>query len=349
MIATDLTDPTTFSYPVLIGDIGGTNARFALVVDSNAAPRHFDSLETEGYETVNEAIQAGVMNKTSLLPRTAILAVAGPVEGDAIELTNNDWVVRPQELIEEFDLEEVIVLNDFEAQALSLSALKPDDIEPLTENETDPFGPKVILGPGTGLGVAALVNAKGVWLPIPGEGGHIDLAPVTDRDTQYWPHLERIEGRVSAEEVICGRGLLNLYKALCKADDVTPKYTKPSEISDAAIKDTDSLADETLDIFAQHLGRVAGNLALIFMASGGVFLTGGISQKIIEVLRNGNLISAFNDKAPHNQLMSEMPVSVVMHPLAPILGLAAYAHAPSRFGMKTGHRRWVKPPVDHAA
>lgn len=340
-IQTDLTDPTSFNYPVLIGDIGGTNARFALVVDSHAAPRHFDPVRTADFENIEEAIDAGVLNKTSLIPRTAILAVAGPVDGDEIDLTNAHWMIKPRQLAREFGLEEVIILNDFEAQAMALSALRDEDIEALTDNETDALGPKVILGPGTGLGVAALVNAKGVWLPIPGEGGHIDLAPVSDRDREYWPYLETIEGRVSAEQVVCGAGLMNLYQALCKADGVTPKFKDPSEISDAAIKEVDALADETLDLFSEHLGRVAGNLALIFIATGGVYLTGGISQKIIEVLRNGRLMAAFRDKAPHSAMLADLPVSVVMHPLAPMLGLAAYAHAPSRFGMKTAHRRWL--------
>ncbi len=328
------------NFPVLTGDIGGTNARFAILVDANAEPKEFPGVRTADFASLEEAIQTAVFDRTSLRPRSALLAVAGPVDGDEIALTNHGWVVRPNALIEAFGLDEVVVLNDFEAQALGVVALGPEHMEKIGGGEAEEESGRVVLGPGTGLGVAGLVHARGMWIPVPGEGGHVDMGPRSPRDFAVFPHIETIEGRISGEQMLCGRGLVNLYRAVAAADDVAPRLSTPAEITAAALSGEDAEAVEALDMFVTCLGRLAGDLALVFMARGGVYLTGGIVQKIVPALKNGRFRAAFDDKAPHSALLRAMPVHVVTHPLAALAGLAAYARTPARFGIELDGRRW---------
>ncbi|WP_274423598.1 glucokinase [Chelativorans sp. YIM 93263] len=329
-------------FPILIGDIGGTNARFAIVVDSYAEPREFPVVQTADYPTIDDAIQNAVLDQTNVLPRSAVLAIAGPVDGDEIDLTNCDWVVRPNQMMDTLGFSDVVVLNDFEAQALAVVALGEEHLEKIGGGSAETVGSRVILGPGTGLGVAGLVHARRTWIPIPGEGGHVDIGPRTARDEQVFPHIEKIEGRISGEQILCGRGLTNLYRAIAAADDVEPRFITPVEITTAALDHSDKTAVETLDLFATYLGRLAGDLALIFMSRGGVYLTGGIAQKIVPTLQNGKFRTAFEDKAPHSDLMATIPVFAITHPMAALTGIAAYARTPARFGVETAGRRWRK-------
>ena len=329
-------------FPVLIGDIGGTNARFAILVDANAEPKEFPGVRTADFASLEEAIQTAVFDRTSVRPRSALLAVAGPVDGDEIALTNHGWVVRPKALIEAFGLDEVVVLNDFEAQALGVVALGPEHMEKIGGGAPEEEASRVVLGPGTGLGVAGLVHARHIWIPVPGEGGHVDIGPRSPRDFAVFPHIETIEGRISGEQMLCGRGLVNIYRAVAAADGAAPRFSTPAEITGAALAGEDGVAGEALGMFVTCLGRLAGDMALVFMSRGGVFLTGGIVQKIVPALKDGRFRAAFEDKAPHSELMRAMPVYVVTHPLAALAGLAAYARMPARFGVETEGRRWIK-------
>ena len=333
-------DETVLKFPVLIGDIGGTNARFAILVDAYAEPKEFPIVQTAAFATIDEAIQSAILDRTSLQARSAVLAVAGPVDGDEIPLTNCPWVVRPRAMFQSLGLSDIVVLNDFEAQALAVVALGEEHMEKIGGGVAETTGSRVVLGPGTGLGVAGLIHANHRWIPVPGEGGHMDIGPRTPRDHQIFPHIEPIEGRISGEQILCGRGLVNTYRAVAKADRKAATFTTPAEITAAALDKADAVAAEALELFVTCLGRTAGDLALVFMAKGGVYLTGGIAQKIVPALKTGNFRAAFEDKAPHRELLKAMPVYVITHPLAALTGLAAYARTPGRFGVETGGRRW---------
>ncbi len=336
----DKTYEESFAFPILIGDIGGTNARFAMVVDAYADPKTFQVVQTADYPTIDEAIQTAVLDKTSLLPKSMVLAVAGPVDGDEVDLTNCPWVVRPRELIARFGLKDVAILNDFEAQALAVVALGPEHLQKLGGGGAEPHGGRVVLGPGTGLGVAGLVYANRTWIPVPGEGGHIDVGPRTARDAEIFPHLETIEGRISGEQLLCGRGMVNIYRAVCRAAGAEPATDEPADITAAALAGSDSHAVEALGLFVAYLGRVAGDLALVFMAKGGVYIAGGIAQKILPLMKSPVLRANFEDKAPHSELMRSIPIFVVTHPLAALAGLADFARTPPRFGVTLEGRRW---------
>jgi len=328
------------AFPVLLGDIGGTNARFSILPSMGEPPVDFPVMQTAAFATIDDAIAAAIAARPALAPRTAVLAVAGPVDGDEIDLTNCDWIVRPRQLFDTIGLSDVIVLNDFEAQALAVVALGREHMVPIGPEHPVLPGGRVVMGPGTGLGVAGLVHARDMWIPVPGEGGHVDIGPRTARDHEIWPHLEPIEGRISGEQMLCGRGLVNIYRAICAADGVAPEMADPADITAAALARGNGQAVEAVDLFVTCLGRLAGDLALVFMARGGVYLTGGIAQKIVPALQSGLFRAAFDDKAPHGALVRAMPVHVVAHPLAALVGLAAYAREPHRFGVETKGRRW---------
>ena len=332
--------PSSLPFPILIADIGGTNARFAIVVDAYAEPKTFPPIKTCDYETLDQAIQEHVLDRTSLIPRAAVLAVAGPTNGDEIDLTNNNWAVKPKTMIEDFGLQNIIVLNDYEAQALAVVALGNDFLQKIGDGHKDDRSNCVVIGPGTGLGMAGLIHAANTWIPVAGEGGHIDLGPRSERDVEIFEHLERIEGRISGEQILCGRGLVNLYNAVAKANKQDPKYKTPEDINKAVTAGDDETATETLSLFCEYLGRVAGDMALVFMARGGVYLTGGITQKILDHFDEERFRAGFEDKAPHTDLVSSIPTYAILHEHAPMIGLAAYARTPSRFGVSSEGRYW---------
>ena len=328
------------AFPVLIGDIGGTNARFAVIEDPGAAIGELPIVQTASYRTIEDAIADVVIARVEAKPRSAMLALAGPIAGDRVPLTNCHWVVEPKKIIERFALAEMILLNDFEALSLALPDLAPGDIDPIGGGAARPDGTRIVVGPGTGLGAGALIHARGTWIPVPGEGGHVDLGPVTDRDFALWPHLERAHGRISGETLLCGAGLVRLYRGICATDGATPVFSRPSEIAAAGLANENAQAAETLSLFATYLGRFAGDLALVFMAHGGVYLAGGISARIAPALKSGAFREAFLDKAPHRALLEGMTTAIIVKSNAAHAGIAAFARTPTRFAVDLAGRWW---------
>lgn len=334
---------SSIAFPVLIGDIGGTNARFQLIESASANPVSFDTVKTAAFETIEDAIQSAVLDQTSLLPKTAILAAAGPITADGLDLTNCHWNIKPKDFLMLEPFQHLLLMNDFEAQALSLPYLKDADIDHVSGANTLQSladRTKAVIGPGTGLGVGLLVRAGEKWIPVAGEGGHVDLGPRSAREQHIWSHLETVEGRISAEQVVCGDGLVNLYNACCQADDVPIQEKTAAEISAAALERNNKQAEEALSLFCLCLGRVAGDLALTSMARGGVYIGGGIAQKILPFLKHSAFRDAFDDKAPHKNLMSAIATLVITHELPALVGLAAYACAPDNFAIDLDHRHW---------
>jgi glucokinase len=333
-------DSLQIQFPVLVGDIGGTNARFQIFVDAHADPKNFPNLHTADFASIEDAIQTGVLDKTSIHPRTAILAAAGVIVTDGLEMTNCHWFVKPDRLMHSLQIGGVVLLNDFEAQALAISSLGTKDVVAIGEGHPDIRASRVVVGPGTGLGVAGLVYFCNTWTPVPGEGGHVDMGPRTQRDFEIWPFLEKAGGRISAEQLVCGRGLLNICKAIAQKEERPCDFASPEEITAAAINDADPMASEALELFCCYLGRIAGDLALTFMAKGGVYVAGGISKHIESFLINSGFRREFENKWPHNDLMRTIPTLLITHHSAALAGLAAFARDPSRFGLDLENRQW---------
>ena len=328
-------------FPVLIGDIGGTNARFRLLHENGSA-ENFDPFETADHATISGAITAAIYPQCSELPKTIILAAAGPITQHGLKLTNCAWNIEPDTLLPETGVEQLILFNDFDAQALALPGFSANDVTMVgpKSNDWSRKATKAVLGPGTGLGVAGLIWADERWVPLGGEGGHVDLGPRTKREEQIWVHLDRFEGRVSAESILSGGGLLNAYRALCLVDSAEAVFSAPAEVSVAALAETNSQAVEALSLFCACLGRVAGDLALTTMAKGGVFIGGGITSRILPFLEKSAFRHEFEDKAPHRKILASIPTCVVTTSLPALDGLTAYARAPETYLITREGRSW---------
>ena len=326
--------------PCLIGDIGGTNARFAVVAEGRPGLGEVSRVKTIAHPSVQGAIEASVMAGTSERPRSAVLALAAPIRGERVRLTNSPWTIDPRALMERLGLEEVILLNDFEALSLSLPVLGAGDVETIGGGPLSEGRAKLVVGPGTGLGAAAIIPTGGAWLPVPGEGGHLDIGPRSKRDEAVWRHLAPGGERIEGEAILSGPGLLHLYGAVARASGSEPHLTAPAEITQAALSRSDAVATETLELFAIYLGRYAGDLALVFLPRGGVYLAGGISLKLAAYLKTSGFRAAFLDKEPHRSLMEQMATVVVTHQSPALAGIEALVREPSLYRLDLTGRRW---------
>jgi glucokinase len=302
------TKPLTLPFPVLVGDIGGTNARFAQLDAPDAELHIFPTAATAEHESPVEAIETVVFAAEKDRPKTLIFAL--------------------------------ILLNDFEAQALALPSLKTADLRKIGGGETVEEAPMVVIGPGTGLGVCILAHAEGLWIPIPGEGGHVSLAAETDRDIEIWRHMAGVEGRVTAESAISGPGMLHLYKAIAAANGHAPKLETPADITGAVGSD-DPDVRETLALFGKHLGALAGDFALTALARGGVYIGGGVALHIADTLQSGPFRAAFEAKPPHRKIVASIPTFLITHQMPALVGLAAYAGHPDAYGVDLTGRHWT--------
>jgi glucokinase len=341
----DAADKIALPFPVLIGDIGGTNARFAIVPDRDAPVEHFHPAPTGDFPNIEAAVEKSVYAKTKLRPKAALIDLAGPIVGDAVDLTNAAWIIRPRDMIASLGLQDVVLLNDFEALALALTALAPEDLVKIGGGEPSPTGAKVAIGPGTGLGVGGLVHAGGAdgpWVPVPGEGGHVSLGPTKPDEFAVWPNITPENGAISAEVLLSGRGIVALYRAVSKTEGLMPRDTTPAEVTKTALDKSDPLAVRTLTLYARLLGRLAGDMTLVFMARGGAYIGGGIPPRILPFLTDGAFRRAFEQKPPHEHVMATIPLYVIVGENPALKGLAAFARAPERFGVNLSGRRWLK-------
>jgi glucokinase len=307
----------------IVADIGGTNARFAVANLASlelSQQRNFFCAEHASLAGAAAAFIAGL---GAAAPRHAALAVAAPVSSETVSLTNSPWSFETTAFRREAHLESLLILNDFEALALSLPYLEADDLEQIGGTAPVERGTKVVLGPGTGLGAAGLVWSPSGWIAVPGEGGHVTLA---SPEADQFALIERLlEGRdhVSAERVISGPGLCDLYRAVAKHRGQQPLRLEPGEIVDRAVAGNDPVAQEALSHFIIWLGRFAGDAALFFGARGGVYLGGGIPLRLFSLLRQGGLRRAFEAKGRMRSFLAPIPLYVITDETAALKGAAA--------------------------
>jgi len=310
-------------YSGLVGDVGGTNARFALI-DSEGRVRNLHIYPAAGYATLSDII-ADYLERTlgkGRRPPRAVIAVAGPVLDGEIEFTNLDWVVSEGELLVQFEFEAVRLINDFAAQALACPMLGPDALRPLGPQLRGPSDcPMLVLGAGTGFGVAGLARSERGDVEVSTEGGHAAFAPSDDVEVEIWGQFRKRYGRVSIERILSGRGLFELYGFLAAMRQQTPTLQDEKQVHEAAGKG-DALAGETLDRFCGILGSVCGDLALSFGARGGVFVSGGIAPRLADRLATGDFRARFEDKGRLKTYMQQIPTSLVIHPYPAIIGAA---------------------------
>lgn len=314
---------------VLLADIGGTNARFALLTDRLGAIRH---LTVADYPSPKDAVATFLRAEgRELRPDAAVFAVAAPVEGETVRFTNSPWVIDAAELRAAFGISRVVMVNDFEAVAWALTRLESDDLRSVGGGTATPGGPKVVLGPGTGLGVAALVpgpvGASGSAGPVvvPTEGGHASLAATTDREAAVVAVLRRRYGHVSNERAISGPGLEALHAAIAAVDGVVVPMRRAAEISRLAGEGACPVCREAVAMFCAMLGSVAGDVALMFRARGGVFVAGGIVPRLGEIFVASEFRARFEAKGRFQEYLAAIPTAVITHPDVAFLGLQAIA------------------------
>jgi glucokinase len=311
---------------VLLGDIGATNARFALLAGGTLGPVAW--IEVARHRSFADAVDAVLKSEfDGAAASDAVLAVAGPVESGRAALTNSSWTVDAGEIRSRFAFNKVRIINDFEATALSLPHLGDEDLYRIGEGRAVPHAAKVVLGPGSGLGVAGLVGEEGRWIVVAGEGGHATMAATTRREDAILEHLRARFGHVSAERLLSGPGLENLYRAIAAIEGVEAPLGNPVEITNAALNASSPTAVAALDLFCAVLGSFAGNLALAYGARGGVYIAGGIAPRILHHLASSSFRRRFEEKGRMKSYLAAIPTQVIVHPTATFLGLRSLATA----------------------
>jgi glucokinase len=306
----------------IVADIGGTNARFAVADLATLELSHISQSLCAAYPTFTGAFNAFLAKLSAPLDHAAI-AVAAPVTGEHIQLTNSPWSFAKHELCRTVGLKDVLVLNDFEALALSLPHLVPAELYQIGGAAAAEHATKLVLGPGTGLGVAALVWSGERWIAVPSEGGHASLGARDERELVLLERLRKGRPHLSAERALSGPGLAELYQAIAASHDESPAKLQPNDVLMRALSGEDELALEALDVFVTWLGRFAGDAALLFGARGGVYLGGGIAPKIAHALASGAFRAAFERKGRRTAYLAPIPVYVILADFATLKGAAA--------------------------
>lgn len=309
----------------LVADIGGTNARFAIRREGSTDLKNIETLLCENFESPTEAIRQYLSDK-HLTVRTACLAVAGLVDeaSDTVALTNNTWKFSRRQLINQLDLERLVVINDFVAAAMATTVAEGDDLFPLSNNtEFDLGQQRCILGPGTGLGVAGILTCEGKTCIVSSEGGNRSFSPESELEDHILNLLRARQAPVSSERLLSGGGLVAIYEGVCGYFETPARLSTPGSISNAAFQ-KDEMAHKALHTFFELLGSFAGDCALTFDATGGVYIGGGIVPRFPEALLQSRFTERFENKLHYETYLKKIPIAIMMHPCPGLLGAAAY-------------------------
>jgi glucokinase len=306
---------------LLVSDVGATNARFGLVSEDGRVLHSSITAGTE-FATITEAIRAYLAQAgPRSAPRVACLAIAAPISGDEVRMTNRPWRFSRAALRNELGLERLEIINDFTAVALALPRLSSEDRMAVGGGTPAEGKPIVVLGPGSGLGVSGLVPSERRWLPLIGEGGHMTMAPITDREDAVLRWMRQRFEHVSAERCLSGPGLVNLYNSLAALDGLEAVPHTPAEITDTATMDP--LCREATAMFCAMLGTIAADLALTLGALGGVYIAGGVVPRLGTRFAESDFRARFEAKGRLSPYLAAIPTYVVTHPLPAFLGCAA--------------------------
>ena len=313
----------------LLADLGGTNVRFALSDGRTDVPllpdsvRRYKVADFPGFSEAAKRYLADVQAR----PTAAVFAVAGLVVGDEVRITNVPWVISARQVQADLGLAALHLINDFTAMSLSLPLLRASTLETIGAVPPPRLGAQAeqmfaVVGPGTGLGVGGLMLRGDRVFALNTEGGHVSFAPGDELEIEILRRLMARFGRVSNERLLCGSGLVNLYRALCEIDGVECGLTSPEAIT-AAAKEGVAQAERALALFCELLGAAAGDLVLAFGAWQGVYLTGGITPLLLPWLQRGGFRRRLEDKGRHSASMRTVPTVAVTEPDAGLLGAAA--------------------------
>ncbi|NUU23056.1 MAG: glucokinase [Streptomycetaceae bacterium] len=320
--------------PWVVADIGGTNARFGVITRPGGRAERIMVLRAAEFPDLETAVGSyltavGVDGQ----PSAMCAAVAGPVTGDRFRFTNGTWALSISETRRRLGVEELHLINDFEALALSLPHLREDDVLVIGDRRPDTALPMAVLGPGTGLGVAGLVPVPGGgWVPLPGEGGHVLLRPGHGEDAEAIDVLRGERGGlglVTAEHILSGPGLTRLYRYVASSQGEPAEALSPADISSRALAGTDHLCTATIEAFCRLLGTFAGGVALTMGARGGVFLAGGVLPRIAELLVKSEFREGFETNPTMAAYLHRISTVLVTAPYPALLGTRAWLESHS--------------------
>jgi len=312
----------------VIGDIGGTNARFA--VAENGRYRDLLHVEVRKFASLHDALAEYLkgLPPASRPVSEGAIAVAGPVLGDRVAMTNLAWSFSVAELKKSLGLKSLAVVNDFAATAMAVPHLPEGDrflVGPACPQAAGPIG---IIGPGTGLGMSALIPNGREWVLVAGEGGHATLPASTPEEDEIVRVLRTRWDHVSAERALSGAGLVNIYQALCTIDGAAPEALTPADVTDRAIRGRDTTCARAFGHFCAMLGAVAGDLALTVGATGGIYIAGGILLRFKQALAASAFRQRFESKGRFSSLLAKIPTHLILEESPALLGLAHVPIAP---------------------
>lgn len=321
---------------VLAGDIGGTKVLLQLCKFERGAHRVLaeERFESASYDGLLPLVREFLSTVgPSAAPQAACFGIAGPITGSVeapiARVTNLPWVVEALPLSKQVGIPRVRLINDFQAVGYGIEMLGQDDLVVLQSGEAKPGGPCAVIGAGTGLGQALRVWHDDHYEVVPTEGGHVDFAPTDDLQVDLLRYLREHHGRVSCERIVSGPGIASLYAFLAeregKGGDLRQDEDAPATITTAALQRNDPIAVAALQLFVKIYGAHSGNVALSYLATGGVYIAGGIAPKILPALRDGTFMRAFKDKGRMSSLLVAMPVYMVMNERVGLLGAALAA------------------------
>ncbi|WP_396438416.1 glucokinase [Limnohabitans sp.] len=309
--------------PHLLGDIGGTNARFALVMGNGSPITHEVTLPTGQFPDLAAAASAYLQQVGQTAVRQACIAIANPIDGDLLKMTNNHWQFSIEATRQSLGLDGLLMLNDWEAMAMAAPALNGRDLEQIGPGEPVSNAPKGLIGPGTGLGVSSLVRSRqGDWVPIAGEGGHVSLSPTSEREADILRVLWQTYPHVSAERVISGMGLENLYRAICQLNGTEPEALVAAQVSERGLAASDVACEEALACMCSMLGNAAANLALTLGARGGIYIGGGVIGRLGDYFARSGFRAAFEAKGRFASYMQRIPTYVIRAEQPALIGCA---------------------------
>jgi len=308
----------------LLGDIGGTNARFAVLTGETLSP--IDHLPVSRYRSMIDAVDGYLGGRQDRVRiGAAVLGVAAPIEGERSVLVNSQWVVDAAELRAAFGFKSISLVNDFEALAYALPHLSGLDVKPLAGGKPQAGESMAVIGPGTGLGMAGVVRRGDGTTIIPTEGGHATLPGTTPREDAVIERLRHKFGHVSAERVLSGPGLENLHAAIAAIDGIAVSSDTAVEIVRQALDRSCPVSVGAVDMFCAMLGTVAGDLALMFRARSGVYIGGGIAPRIVDLLAQSEFRARFMAKGRFQSYLESIPTAVIVNSDAAFLGLKSLA------------------------
>jgi len=318
---------------LLVADIGGTNGRFGLVEfdaakhaegKTNYTASQQITLRCANYADMASMIRACCAEFGVDVPDYGCLAIAGPVENGKASMTNLNWHFSIESLREELGMKTLHVINDFAGLAYAVPFLKKEEFATLYASNTNPDAPIVVMGPGTGFGMAALVPVNGQWRIVPTEGGHASFAPTNEKELAIKSFLLKSQNHVSIENILSGGGLVTLYRALAHIAGVDAKPYTPADVSTKGMANEDPICREAVVTFCEVLGEVAGDKALSLGAKGGVVIGGGITPKLQSLLSQTNFLERYRNKGPMGSYVNDISIKLIINDTAALVGSAAW-------------------------